>query len=162
MGGRVGPSAAAAGGGGGGGGGGEGGGGGGAGCGGSELGGAASACASPLLGRRCVRGAFSDPRARGRAGQRAGPGVGGAALSSGRRRRRGPELASLGGADRRRGEREGAAASGEREKRSKTEISGAQYSIDLASCRGCWGQLPRSTVNQIQKKISLPFVQDCI
>lgn len=96
MGGRVGPSAAAAGGGGGGGGGeGGGGGGGGAGCGGSELGGAASACAPPLLGRRCVRGAFSDPRARGKAGKRVGPGWG--QISSGRRRRRGPELASLGG-----------------------------------------------------------------
>lgn len=62
---------------------------------GSELGGAASACAPPLLGRRCVRGAFSDPRARGKAGKRVGPGWG--QISSGRRRRRGPELASLGG-----------------------------------------------------------------
>lgn len=68
MGGRVGPSAADAGGG--------GGGGGGAGCAGSELGGAASACASPVLSRRCVRGAFADPRALGRAGQGAGPGAG--------------------------------------------------------------------------------------
>lgn len=67
MGGRVGPSASAAGGGGG-------GGGGGVGCGGSELGGAASACASPILNRRCVRGAFADPRALGRDGQGAGPG----------------------------------------------------------------------------------------
>lgn len=64
VGGRVGPSAAVAGG---------GGGGGGAGCGGSELRGAASACASPVLSRRCVRGAFTDPRALGRAGQGAGP-----------------------------------------------------------------------------------------
>lgn len=62
MGGRVGPSAAAA------------GGGGGAGCGGSELGGAASVFASLFLSRRCVRGAFADPRALGRAGQGAGPG----------------------------------------------------------------------------------------
>ena len=50
------------------------GGGGGAGCGGSELGGAASAFASRILRRWCVRGAFADPRALGRAGQGAGPG----------------------------------------------------------------------------------------
>lgn len=62
WGGRVGPSTAAA------------GGGGGAGCGGSELGGAASAFASRILRRWCVRGAFADPRALGRAGHGAGPG----------------------------------------------------------------------------------------
>lgn len=67
----MGPSAAAA----------RGGGGGGAGCGGSERGGAASACASRVLSRRCVRGAFADPCAQGRVGQ--GAGSGGRSLAGG-------------------------------------------------------------------------------
>ncbi|EDL87362.1 rCG39021 [Rattus norvegicus] len=36
--------------------------------------------------------------------------------------------------------------------RSKTELSGAQRSVDLASSRGGWGQVHRSTMNQIQGK----------
>eukprot|EP00073_Rattus_norvegicus_P054537 XP_017456957.1 PREDICTED: uncharacterized protein LOC108348879 isoform X1 [Rattus norvegicus] len=35
---------------------------------------------------------------------------------------------------------------------SKTELSGAQRSVDLASSRGGWGQVHRSTMNQIQGK----------